>query len=319
MVASGGLLRLERLGEALGCECAYLLFAPHKTPEFKTRFSVLTWDEAAPGQWSAVLVPGAGFPDKVIESFARLSTANFGTRVQMILNDPHKTHRFLRVNAAFNPHLVLFNNPLWTPGSYSAFRAKHFHELIGAVDTTQFTPRGERQNNTRFIVGGQVSKNPAPLIDAMDLLPNDCALRLFGIDRTGVAPFASARLGNRFEYVGPLFGDQLASYYHGLDAVISTETTAGWANVVAEAMASGVPVVTTPAGTASIARHEVTAIVMDYPDPSRIAAAISRLKDDALLGARLAKSARQHIEAYNWRDYAAQFVELVAITATDAG
>lgn len=260
--------------------------------------------------WDATLVPGAGFPDATIEDFRRLRSEQFGVRVQMILNDQHIRPGFLKVNRAFAPHLVIFNSENWPPGSYREFEAKQFRHVIGAVDTAQFQPRSRAPRDT-FVVGAQISKNPLPLIEAMDQLPSNCVVRFFGFDRSGIFGRASQALGARVEYVGPLLDDALAAYYGDLDVMVSTEESAGWANIVAEAMASGVPVVTTRAGTLSIARDGETALIVRDTEPTTLAASIVALMRNASLGETLARNARVTIEQYDWRIYAKQIAQLV--------
>lgn len=314
LVASGGLLRLERAGQvlnSLGHECAYLVFSPEKARDFRPRLSVLTPNEAFKSNWDAVMVPGAGFPDDTINAFERLRDPRFGLRVQMILNDQHVRPRFLRVNDAFAPDIVLFNNEHWPPGSYREFAAKQFHYLIGAVDTEQFSRRQSRDDRSWFVIGAQIAKNPAPLLEAMEYLPDDCIVRFFGFDRGSILPEASRKLGPRIEHVGPLFDADLARYYQDLDVMVSTEERAGWANVVAEAMASGVPAVTTPAGTLSIARHEETALVVPKATAVTLSAELLRLKDNPSLAASLADNARTHIERFNWHEYSRELIDLV--------
>lgn len=314
LVASGGLLRLERVGRALrehGHECAYVLFSPHLASDFTPEFPVYTFEQAAASEWNATLIPGAGFPVETIEAFARLRASPFGLRVQMVLNDQHKRENFLHVNSTFKPDLVVFNNEHWQPGSFRDFAAKQFHYLIGAVDTHAYHPRQQPSHDDRFVIGAQAAKNPTPMIEALDQLPSDCVLRFFGFDRSGAVVAAMPHRGSRVEYTGPLFDDALAQYYRGLNAMVSTEDKAGWANVVAEAMAAGVPVVTTPAGTLSIAKNDETAIVIEEATSAALAASILRLKDDRALRERLVKAAREHIEQYDWQTYSQRLLELL--------
>jgi 2-polyprenyl-3-methyl-5-hydroxy-6-metoxy-1,4-benzoquinol methylase len=95
-----------------------------------------------------------------------------------------------------------------------------------------------------------------------------------------------------------------------VDCIVMTEEHAGWANIVAEAMASGVPAICTPHGTLSIARHEETALVIDTPSPEAIADAILRLRGDWDLCASLSAKARQTIEPLNWELYTEKLLDI---------
>jgi 2-polyprenyl-3-methyl-5-hydroxy-6-metoxy-1,4-benzoquinol methylase len=80
---------------------------------------------------------------------------------------------------------------------------------------------------------------------------------------------------------------------------------------VAEAMASGAPVVCTPNGTSAIARHEETALVIDSPASHELADALQRLRKDAALCRKLAERARATIADHSWDVYARQLLKVV--------
>jgi colanic acid/amylovoran biosynthesis glycosyltransferase len=66
---------------------------------------------------------------------------------------------------------------------------------------------------------------------------------------------------------------------------------------VLEAMALGVPVVTTAVnGLAEAVLHERTGLIVPQGDPSALADAIQRLRSDPELAARLAAGGRRHVE-----------------------
>jgi hypothetical protein len=102
----------------------------------------------------------------------------------------------------------------------------------------------------------------------------------------------------------------LGRFYAGVDCVAHVETFAGWANLAAEAMASGVPLVATPHGTLAFAEHEKTALVVPEPSPEALAKAILRLRDDPNLARQLAHAGRERIRSFSWNAYSADLLEL---------
>ena len=323
IVLSGGLLRFDRLGATLaqdGHKLSYAVLAAEPRPARTTQLDVYTFAQAARMSWSAVMVPGAGFPDATIEAFAALRAPNFGRRIQHVLNDRSFAARFKAVNAALLPDVVLFNNRDWLPGTFTDLHAQHFHVLLGAVDVDLFRaePRMHPLQPSAWTIGGLAGKNPQPLVAALRQLPSHCKLHLFGPDPFGLrAAHADLVAAGRMVLTGPLDDAGLARFYRTVDCVVATERYAGWANLAAEAMASGVPVACTAAGTAAFATHERSVLRLDAPEVSAIAAAVMRLHDDAALGARLAREARRVIETFSWRDYAREFLNL--IDAGDGG
>lgn len=320
IVLSGGLLRMDRIARALvpwGHHFAFLALddgAPVR--ERETDLPVLDWNAAAAAQWDAVMVPGAGFSDTTIARLADLRSPNFGVRVQHVLNDRTRRERFQHVNATLVPDVVVFNNLDWPAGTFADFHGRRFHILLGAVDTEAFRPTAYRSHPLRpheWIVGGQATKNPEPLIEALRLLGAGVTLRLFGHDHLGLAPrHADLVAAGRLQLVGALDEDALPSFYRGVDCVAMVERNAGWANLAAEAAASGVPLICTPHGTAAFARHEDTALVVAEPDAAELAGAIARLRADASLCVYLAERAREAIAAFSWRDYSRELLRLIA-------
>jgi glycosyltransferase involved in cell wall biosynthesis len=318
IVMSGGLLRFERLAATLrrdGHELAFVRLADSSAPEWQPQSPVLSLAEAASAEWDAVMVPGAGFPDETIERFARLRAPNFGLRMQHVLNDRTLRERFLRVNAAFAPDVVVFNNADWPVGSFTEFQARRFHVLPGAVDIRSFRPPAYRSHPLvpgKWIVGGQASKNPGPLVEALGMLPATVSLRLYGPDRLGLAGrCAELVAAGRLHLAGPLEEAPLRAFYHDVDCVVMTELHAGWANLAAEAMASGTPLICTPHGTSAFARDAETALLVEDADAEAIAAAIERLRTDAVLCRQLAERGREVISDYSWDDYARGLLALL--------
>jgi glycosyltransferase involved in cell wall biosynthesis len=314
LVPAGGLIRFERVGNCLASLGHEVVFVPLKKKyqaHFPTELSIVSFKNAIAQSWDAVIVPGAGFPGEVISRFSKLKADNFGVRIQMILNDQSRRERFLAVNSAFNPDLVVFNNDQWPIGSFREFRGRQFRELIGAVDTTLFT-YANRSRSDKFVIGAQLKKSPKPLIEALSFLPEKFVVRFFGAKQDNYLDQFSALMDSgKVEWVGPLFGRDLADYYHGLDAIVSTETFAGWANIVAEAMSSGVPVVTTPSGTGKIAFDGLTAHVIESPQPEAIARALKAIATNPDTALTWAKAARRNIEAFDWSSYSSRLVDLI--------
>jgi glycosyltransferase involved in cell wall biosynthesis len=316
LVVAGGLYRFERFGRVIRRFDHQLAFLALKRGPLRNRatdFPVLTLEQAAGQSWDATYVPGAGFPPATVERFAELRADCFGVRVQHVLNDTTRRTAFLQVNHSFAPHVVIFNNRHWRPGQFIDFAAEAFHFLEGGVDLESLAPdpgRLTRQPGQRFTLGGLANKNPAPLLEAVRLCGPQVHLRLFG-QPDGLAERARDLMASgRLHLEGLLDESQLPGFYAAVDGIAHTETFAGWANLAAEAMASGVPVICTPHGTGAFAEHEETALLVAEPSPEAIAGAILRLKNDPALAIHLARNARRRISAFSWTGYSADLLRL---------
>ena len=313
---TGGLLRFERFGRVaarMGCEVAFVSLKDSPSSHWETQFAFITYAEAARQTWSATMVPGAGFADEVIDRLPLLKQPQFGTRIQHVLNDTRRKEAFLRVNDALRPHRVVFNNRHWDQADVVPFRAATFHWIEGGIDIEAFAPsRMESAPTARrpLVVAGLANKNPEPLLQAARLLPGLVSLRLFG--DASQLPYAADLVGSgQLELLGVLKESELPNFYRSVDCVVHTEAMAGWANLAAEALASGRPLVCTPHGTAAFARHEQTALVVEPATGPSVAAALERLATDSELVRSLVRAGIEEISRFSWGIYAERLLALL--------
>lgn len=313
-VLAGGLLRFSRLQAAWERYGISVTFAFEDLTSVWTpdNCDVLQMDQALERQWDATVLPGAGFSRKFIESLNRFISAEFGVRVQMVLNDRHSMERFLNANHAFSPHSVIFNTRDWTPGSYSRFKGDRFAVVEGAVDAATFAPAvgPGREADGRFVVGLQ-SKYLAALAPIVPLLPETTHFRIMR-SKPPIEDLSPSLQGlahaNRLEFRGLVGEADLPDFYHACDCILHLESSAGWANLVAEAMASGVPVVCSAAGTAAIAEDEVTALLVAPDDHCAVASALRAVQSDPASALSRAREARARILDFSWERYGSQLL-----------
>jgi glycosyltransferase involved in cell wall biosynthesis len=112
--------------------------------------------------------------------------------------------------------------------------------------------------------------------------------------------------------------EELARLYASCDLFVSAERRAGWNNTVAEAMAAGVPVVCTRAGTGDLARHGETAWVVRWRHPWFLARGVLALCRDPGLRQQLRRSALERVRHLSW-ERVAERIEQVARERLAAG
>ena len=213
------------------------------------------------------------------------------------------------------------------------------------VDTNRFAPnptlratfRAERaigDDDPLVVAAGRLvrKKGFEYLIDAVALLrerwPTLTLLLVGGGDLEAElrARAESKGVGDAVTFPGALTQDQVASALAAADvvAVPSVRDDAGnvdgLPNIVLEGLASGTPVVATPAGGIStVARDGITACVVAERDPRGLAKAIDGLLRDPALRTRLGTAARASIrESHTWSDVAEQ-LESAYRRITEAG
>ncbi len=114
---------------------------------------------------------------------------------------------------------------------------------------------------------------------------------------------AARGVGRRFELAGPLDQSELHRAYLGADVfclpcrILADGDRDGIPNVLVEAMACGLPVVTTPvSGIPELVRAEDNGLLVPPDDPEAVAEALLRLRTDPELAARLGR-ARARVRA----------------------
>jgi glycosyltransferase involved in cell wall biosynthesis len=323
LICSGGLLRFERFGRVVrqwGHELCFVVFSPNPRRFFETQCEVMSVRDACKRSWDITMVPGAGFPPGTIKKMRMVQSPVFGIRVQHVLNAPVLAPRFLSVNRALNPHVVVFNNRHWTRHESSALKAVHCAVVEGAVEARRLVPFRKRhmaQSGETCIIGGLANKNPGPLLDAVRRLPARYVLRLFGDPHAAQTLGADLIAAGRLECPGFLDEAELPDYYGGIDCVVHTEPFAGWSNLAAEALACGVPLICTQHGTRAFAEHGTTALIVE-PNCGAIAEALETLSANSGFAATLTRNGRARIEPFTWERYARQLLDVCDALSTVA-
>jgi glycosyltransferase involved in cell wall biosynthesis len=113
---------------------------------------------------------------------------------------------------------------------------------------------------------------------------------------------AARGVGRRFELAGPLDQTELHRAYLGADVfclpcrILADGDRDGIPNVLVEAMACGLPVVTTPvSGIPELVRAEANGLLVPPDDPEAVAEALLRLRTDPELAARLGRAGRESV------------------------
>lgn len=182
------------------------------------------------------------------------------------------------------------------------------------VDLQRFRPRAAD--------AGAAPRAGARLLVARNLEPiydNATALRAFALLRrhrpdatltvAGSGPqlaelkALAAELGvqDKVTFTGRLDRDAMAAAYREADVLLNPSLVDNMPNSLLEAMASGVPVVSTDVGgVAFIVAHERTALLVPAGSPEAMAAAAGRVLDEPGLAPALRAAGLAEVERYTW-------------------
>ena len=192
---------------------------------------------------------------------------------------------------------------------------ERFTIVPGATDTGRFAPApgrapGALSDPPVLLYHGRVDarKGALELLDAVDELAAERPLRLVV---SGIGPDADAvaeRAGPHVELPGYASYDDAPGVYRRGDVFVSPTWSEGFSNTILEAMASGLPVVSTRAvGVVDCLRHEDNALLVEPHDVAGLADALRRLLDDEPLRRRLATTALAEArQRYSWPAVARQ-------------
>lgn len=190
------------------------------------------------------------------------------------------------------------------------------------VDLGRFKPAAEAPAGRLHVV---VARNLEKLYD------NASAIRAFAqlqshvpqarMTIAGTGPEADAlhalarSLGveSAVRFAGRLDRDAMAALYHQADISLNPSLADNMPNSVLEAMACGVPVVSTRVGGIPyLLRDGDTALLVPAADPAAMAQAMQRLHDDAGLRHALREQGQREVQRYTWARVAPVLAQVYA-------
>jgi glycosyltransferase involved in cell wall biosynthesis len=106
--------------------------------------------------------------------------------------------------------------------------------------------------------------------------------------------------------------DEIASYLSAADLFVLPSRFEGLSNSLLEAMACGLPVISTGVGgSMDIIEDGINGLLIDVDNDEQLMQAIVKIFTDSLLAANLGKNARQTVvDKYNLSEIAGKYVEL---------
>jgi glycogen synthase len=188
-----------------------------------------------------------------------------------------------------------------------------FTIVPGGVDVERFTPRAPRarddDDDVTFIYHGRVDrrKGVMDLLDAVDGLERARVI-ISGIGPDLDAAADRARRMTHVRFTGYAGYEDAPTILREGDVFVSPTYAEGFSNTILEAMATGLPTVSTHSvGVVDCLRDEDNALLVKPGDVVGLRAALIRLRDDDALRKRIAATALAEVrERYTWNRVASQ-------------
>nr|CCF78704.1 Glycosyl transferase, group 1 [Rubrivivax gelatinosus S1] len=184
------------------------------------------------------------------------------------------------------------------------------------VDRARFRPGGGQRSATAHLV---IARNLEPIYD------NGTAIRALALVRqrhpqarlsiAGTGPerdalvnlAAELGVGDAVDFLGRLDREHMAALYVQADVALNPSTVDNMPNSVLEALACGVPVVSTDVGGVPyLVEHETTALLVPPRQPQALASAVCRVLEDPDLASRLRHNGLACVDRYTWDAVRAQ-------------
>lgn len=182
------------------------------------------------------------------------------------------------------------------------------------VDAGQFTPREQprRDGMFRVLFVGQIGqrKGLSYLFEGYEKFRRaDSELHVVGGYCAGHEVYA--RFQSLYRHTSHVPHKDLPSLFRDADVFVFPSLIEGMGLVVLEAMACGVPVITTTHGPGDIVRDGVDGFFVPIRDPEAIASRLDQLYRDPSLREQLGRNAREQALRHTWQAYAQRAADAV--------
>jgi glycosyltransferase involved in cell wall biosynthesis len=190
--------------------------------------------------------------------------------------------------------------------------------IPNGVELDRFFPAetSEKSKVLRLLTVGRLSvtKRIEMLIDAVEILHRTaCKLHLTIVGGGQMQQrlrknVAERELSDVIKLTGRVSSEKMPEVYRNSDIFISASIQEGMSNAMLEAMASGLPIVTTQCeGLAELI--DGNGIIVEKDNIEDIAKAIKRLADDSGLYKQMSIAARKQAEKFDWANIASGYIE----------
>jgi glycogen synthase len=197
---------------------------------------------------------------------------------------------------------------------------ERFTFVPGAVDTSRFVPtpherrgsdprrsrerRGSEPRRLCLLYHGRVDRRKGilDLLDALDLMREPARLVVSGIGPDLDAARERAEGDGRVRFLGYAPYDEVPEVYGHGDVFVSPTYAEGFSNTILEAMACGLPVVSTRSvGVVDCLRDGDNGVLVDPGDVAGLARALDRVAADSALRERMRDRALAEVRStYAW-------------------
>ncbi len=194
------------------------------------------------------------------------------------------------------------------------------HVILNGVDTQEFTPKpidrtslGLPPDKTLALFAGDIKTNRKNLDTVLKSLAKVLDLELVVVGRLEGSPYPALAkvlgIDDRVHFLG--FRTDLPQIMRGVDLFVFPSRYEPFGMVVAEAMASGLPVITASStGAAEIVTQDCGIVVSDPENVDALAEALQTLASDRSRREQMGRVGRTIAQGHDWSTKATQYINL---------
>ncbi len=191
--------------------------------------------------------------------------------------------------------------------------------IPNGVDLNRFHPgqNAVRSEAIKLLTVGRISvtKRVSLLIESVEILHNEglkVQLTVVGGGRMEQQirdMVSNKNLNEVVQITGRIESEDMPEIYRQHDILVSASQQEGMSNAMLEAMASGLPIITTRCeGVEELIENN--GIVIDKPEAAQIAQAIQKLSCDRQAYKQMAVEARKQAEKFSWNQTAEEYLNI---------
>ena len=181
------------------------------------------------------------------------------------------------------------------------------------VDSGAFAPRARESQGgplkVLFVGTIQLRKGIQYLMEAARTLKGK-GVKIRAVGAARVSSGAMKQIGGVIDLAGAVPRSGLRSEYDWADVLVAPSISEGSANVCYEAMASGLPIITTP-NAGSVVRDGIEGFIVPIRSAEAIAEKLSMLAADRTRVGRLSSNAIERSADFTWQKYGERLISAI--------
>jgi len=240
------------------------------------------------------------------QSLSYLEKFDSKLKIVNIIFPPNTGYLLGQYEFGHNDYLYVGNGTGWT--NFIGILRPNYFTIPGAINLNMFKPKKVKKDHDKFNILFAAKNRPWKgnnvILEAVKRLKNENIG--WGCFDTEEHPDFDKEIK---QYIN-LPQKQMSDIYCSYNCFVSCEKLAGWQNCSAEAMACGIPVITTEIGARDFANKD-TAIIIPTDSVDKLIESILLLKNNKGVRDAISHKGKEFIKQFSWENYAKEWEKFI--------